>query len=435
MKTQDFKSTFSGPVIGKISVPGDKSISHRSIIFASIAEGISRINGFLEAEDCIATMNAFRLMGVTIEQPSVSHLIVHGVGKHGLKKPAEIINCGNSGTSMRLMAGLLAAQNFDSILTGDESLIKRPMQRIIKPLLQMGAQITANDGKAPLRIKGKQLLKGINYQLPESSAQVKSCILLAGLYAQGETSVTEAGISRDHTEIMLQNFKYPLKKTANSIIINSQGVCSANTISIPSDISSAAFFMVAASIIPGSELTIKNVGINPTRTGIINILRAMGADITLQNKGQMGGEAIADINVKYASLKGITIPLDWISLAIDEFPIIFIAAAFAVGKTTIQGASELRFKETDRIAAMVNGLRELGINATALEDGAIIEGGSIQSGCVDSMGDHRIAMAFSIAGALTKEGILVKNCANVATSFPTFVKTANTAGLSIEVFN
>lgn len=432
MRIINFVSKPSHSLTGAISVPGDKSISHRSIIFGALAKGTTVINGFLDGEDCMATLRAFQSMGVTIEGPDEQQVVIYGVGKHGLKKPTQVIDCGNSGTSMRLLAGLLAAQNFDSQLTGDESLLKRPMLRISKPLTQMGADIATADGKPPLTIKGGKKLKGIHYEMPEASAQVKSCILLAGLYAQGETSVTETGISRNHTEVMLESFSYPTHRSGNTITINSGSECLATEIFVPGDISSAAFFIVAATIIPGSELLIRNVGINPTRTGIIHILLEMGADITLLNQRQQGAEWVADLLVKYAPLQGINIPPEVVPLAIDEFPIIFIAAACAQGKTTLHGAKELRFKESDRIAAMVDGLKHLGINAQALEDGASIEGGTLQGGVVDSLGDHRIAMSFAIAGAVAQAPITIKNCANVATSFPLFIETAKELQLQIE---
>lgn len=432
MKTVNLISKPSHSLRGEIIVSGDKSISHRSIIFGALAKGTTVINGFLDGEDCMATLRAFQAMGVNIEGPDEQQVVIYGVGKHGLKKPAHVIDCGNSGTSIRLLAGLLAAQNFDSQLTGDESLLKRPMLRISKPLIQMGADISTVDGKPPITIKGGKKLRGINYTMPEASAQVKSCILLAGLYAQGETTVTEIGISRNHTEVMLESFSYPVRRSENSVTINSEGEFVATEIVVPGDISSAAFFIVAATIIPDSDILIRNVGINPTRTGIIHILLEMGADITLLNPRQQGEEQVADLRVRYAPLQGINIPVALVPLAIDEFPIIFIAAACAQGQTTLHGAQELRFKESDRIAAMVDGLRQLGINAQALDDGALIEGGTLQGGTVNSLGDHRIAMSFAIAGAVASAPIIIKDCANVATSFPLFVKTAKEVQLNIE---
>lgn len=425
---------FSYPVQaiqGTATVPGDKSISHRSIIFGSIAQGTTVVNGFLDGEDCLATLNAFQSMGVSIERPTAQQVVIHGVGKYGLKHPNAVIDCGNSGTSIRLLAGLLAAQPFDCELTGDESLLKRPMLRISKPLTEMGAEISTNEGKPPIKIKGG-ILNGIDYLMQEASAQVKSCVLLAGLYAEGETKIRETGISRNHTELMLKTFAYPVDIKDNIITVTSQAECRGTEINVPGDISSAAFFLVAGSIIPGSELVIANVGVNPTRTGIITILKQMGADISLLNQRQWGEEPVADLHVRYAPLKGIDIPPDLVPLAIDEFPILFIAAACAEGETRIQGAEELRHKESDRIGAMVDGLTCLGIDAESFADGALIKGGIIQGGQVDSRGDHRIAMSFAIAGAVSQQGIHIKDCTNVATSFPNFVTTANQLQLHIK---
>lgn len=432
MKTLDLVSKRSSSLNGEINIPGDKSISHRSIIFGALAKGTTVINGFLDGDDCMATLRAFQAMGVTIEGPDDQQVVIHGVGKHGLKKPEQIIDCGNSGTSMRLLAGLLSAQNFDSQLTGDESLLKRPMLRISKPLIEMGADISTVDGKPPITIKGGKKLRGINYVMPEASAQVKSCLLLAGLYAEGETTVTETGVSRNHTEVMLESFSYPIQHKEHSITLNASNEFIATDIFVPGDISSAAFFIVAATIVPGSDILIRNVGINPTRTGIIHILLEMGADITLLNQRQQGEEWVADLRVCYAPLTGINIAPELVPLAIDEFPIIFIAAACAKGTTTLHGAQELRFKESDRIAAMVDGLRTLGINAQALTDGALIEGGALHGGTVDSLGDHRIAMSFAVAGSVASAPVTVMNCANVATSFPLFVETARELQLQIE---
>ncbi|MCL9684238.1 3-phosphoshikimate 1-carboxyvinyltransferase [Legionella maioricensis] len=419
-------------IAGDITVPGDKSISHRSIIFGALAKGTTVITGFLDGDDCMATLAAFKTMGVEIEGPINHQVVIHGVGKYGLKKPNQIIDCGNSGTSMRLLAGLLSAQPFDSELTGDESLLKRPMLRVSKPLTQMGADISTHEGKPPIIIKGGKELSAINYVMPEASAQVKSCILLAGLYAKGQTRITETGISRDHTELMLKTFSYPVHQSGQSIEINADGECQGTNINVPGDISSAAFFIVAATIIPGSSVLIRNVGINPTRTGIIHILKEMGADITILNQRYYGEEQVADLQVNYSSLKGVDIPSSMVPLAIDEFPIVFIAAACAKGQTTLKGAKELRLKESDRIGAMVDGLLQLGIEAEGFEDGISIKGGVMHGGVVDSRGDHRIAMSFAIAGAVSSEPITIKNCANVTTSFPAFVTTANELHFQIE---
>jgi 3-phosphoshikimate 1-carboxyvinyltransferase len=437
MKTLQFISKPVHSLQGEMTVPGDKSISHRAIIFGAIAEGTTTVTGFLEGEDCLATLHAFQSMGVAIEGPFVQAsgeraIVIHGVGKYGLKKPSSTINCGNSGTTMRLLSGLLAAQPFDSELTGDSSLLKRPMERVSRPLGQMGAQITTMQGRPPVQLHGSQHLQGITYEMPEASAQVKSCVLLAGLYAQGETRVIEPERTRDHTELMLKAFSYPLTQQDRTITVNSTSECQATTIVVPGDMSSAAFFIVAATIIPNATILIKNVGVNPTRTGIIQILMQMGANITLTKQRQYGEELVADILVKYAPLKGIQIPVEMVPLAIDEFPILFIAASCANGQTVLRGAKELRCKESDRIGAMVDGLISLGIDAQALDDGAIINGGVLQGGVVDSCDDHRIAMAFAIAGAKAQAAVTIKHCANVATSFPTFIDTAARIHLAIQ---
>lgn len=417
---------------GEITVPGDKSISHRSIIFGAIAKGTTTVTGFLDGEDCLATMKAFQSMGVRIEGPENQRVVIHGVGKMGLQAPKSIIDCGNSGTSMRLLAGLLAAQTFDSEMTGDESLRKRPMERVARPLREMGAKIRTTEGRPPIYITGGQQLKGIEYLMPEASAQVKSCLLLAGLYASGETTVIEPGSTRDHTEKMLRTFSHPLEKIDNKLIINNKSECIATDLVVPGDISSAAFFIVAATLIPDSELFIKGVGINPTRTGIIQILKTMGADIQLTNQRKFGEEPVADILVRHAQLKGIEIDPILVPLAIDEFPIIFIAAACAKGTTILRGAKELRAKESDRLGVMADGLQQLGIQVQVFEDGLNITGGQLEGGELNSHHDHRIAMAFAIAGARAKNSVIIKDCANVATSFPTFVKIANTINLALK---
>jgi 3-phosphoshikimate 1-carboxyvinyltransferase len=432
LKQVDYISKPAVKVNGQIKVPGDKSISHRSIIFGSIAEGTSVIDGFLDGEDCLATLNAFKSMGVNIEGPHQQQVIIHGVGKYGLTQPKSVIDCGNSGTSIRLMAGLLAAQSFNSELTGDESLLRRPMLRVSKPLTEMGAEICTNEGKPPLRITGGKTLKGIDYSMPEASAQVKSCILLAGLYAKGQTIIRESGISRDHTERMLKTYSYPITIDKNTISVTSDGKCIGTKVQVPGDISSAAFFIVAGTIIPNAEIVIKNVGINPTRIGILHLLKEMGANINLVNICQFGEEPVADLHIKYAPLHGIHIDETLVPLAIDEFPILFIAAACAQGQTILRGAKELRYKESDRIGVMVEGLQRVGVQAEALEDGVIIQGGKINGGEVDSHGDHRIAMSFAIAGAVATNPIVVRNCANVATSFPNFIAVANALQIQIE---
>lgn len=425
-----------GVLQGQARVPGDKSISHRSIMLGSLAEGITEVSGFLEGEDSLATLQAFRDMGVVIEGPEKGRVVIHGVGLHGLKAPAGPLYLGNSGTSMRLLVGILAGQTFDSVLTGDESLSTRPMKRVADPLALMGADIeTGEGGTPPLRIVGNRSLQGIDYKLPMASAQVKSCVLLAGLYASGETRITEPAPTRDHTERMLRGFGYDVKTEGGQVSLNSRGVLQGRPIDVPSDISSATFFMVAASIADGSDITLSHVGINPTRVGVINILRLMGGDITLLNERFAGGEPVADIRVRSAALKGIAIPEEQVPLAIDEFPALFVAAACAEGTTVLTGAEELRVKESDRIQAMADGLAILGVSATSTADGIVIEGGQIQSGVVDSLGDHRIAMSFAIAGLRATGAILIRNCSNVATSFPGFVELSNSLGLRVSEEN
>ena len=417
---------------GRIRVPGDKSISHRSIMLGSLAEGTTEVEGFLEGEDALATLQAFRDMGVVIEGPHHGRVTIHGVGLKGLKAPAGPLYMGNSGTSMRLLSGLLAAQPFDTVLTGDASLSKRPMNRVAKPLREMGAVIeTGPEGRRPLTIKGGQRLTGMDYEMPMASAQVKSCLLLAGLYAAGRTSVTEPAPTRDHTERMLRGFGYPVSVEGSTASVESGHKLTATRIEVPADISSAAFFLVAASIAEGSELVLEHVGINPTRTGVIDILKLMGGDITLENQREVGGEPVADIRVRSAKLKGIDIPEDLVPLAIDEFPVLFVAAACAEGRTVLRGAEELRVKESDRIQVMADGLIALGVKAEPTPDGIIIEGGSIGGGEVWAHGDHRIAMSFSVASLRASAPIRIHDCANVATSFPNFLALA--AEVAIQV--
>lgn len=431
-QTIDYRVAPAEAVTGNIRVPGDKSISHRSIMLGSLANGTTEVTGFLEGEDSLATLQAFRDMGVVIEGPVNGRVTIHGVGMLGLQAPVGPLYLGNSGTSMRLLAGLLAGQAFDVELTGDESLSKRPMERVAAPLRQMGAIIeTAEGGRPPLRIKGGQTLKAIDYKLPMASAQVKSCVLLAGLYAQGKTRTTEPAPTRDHTERMLTGFGYPVERHGAVAELSGGGEMTATAIDVPSDISSATFFMVAAAIAPGSDITLTHVGVNPTRIGVINILQMMGADLELTHYREVGGEPVADIRVRYAPLHGIHIPEDQVPLAIDEFPALFIAAACAEGETVLSGAEELRVKESDRIQAMADGLEILGVRTVPTPDGIVITGGPIGGGEVDSLGDHRIAMSFAVASLRANGPILIRNCNNVATSFPGFVALANNAGLKI----
>lgn len=429
-----FKVNPGGKLQGEARVPGDKSISHRSIMLGSLAEGTTRVKGFLQAEDALATLQAFRDMGVNIEGPVNGEVTIHGVGKHGLQAPGKELYLGNSGTSMRLLSGLLAGQAFDTVLTGDKSLSGRPMKRVTEPLKTMGAVIqTTEKGTAPLRIAGQAgQMQGIDYAMPIASAQVKSCLLLAGMYAQGETSVTEPAPTRDHTERMLSGFGYPVKKEGSKITIDANGKLTACDIDVPSDISSAAFFLVGASIAPGSDLLLKHVGINPTRTGVIDILKLMGANIEVLNERIVGGEPVADLHVTSAPLKGIDIPEELVPLAIDEFPVLFVAAACAEGQTRLTGAEELRVKESDRIQVMADGLKILGVDAEPTPDGMVIQGGKpIGGGTVESHGDHRIAMAFSIAGLRAHAPITILDCLNVNTSFPEFKDLVKRLGLDI----
>ncbi len=425
---------------GTIRVPGDKSISHRSIMFGSLAEGSSRISGFLEGEDSLNTLRAFQAMGVQIEGPDEGRVTIHGVGMNGLKAPEKALDLGNAGTSMRLLAGLLAGQQFDVELSGDVSLSKRPMKRVTDPLSEMGAKIeTAEGGKPPLKITGGQTLNSFSYQMPMASAQVKSCCLLAGMYAQGKTCVTEPAITRDHTERMLKAFGCQVDVNGDTACVTGPAKLIATDIDVPADISSAAFFMVGASIAEGSDIVLQHVGINPTRTGIIDILKLMGADITLSNQIEVGGEPVADIRIKSAKLKGIHVPEKLVPLAIDEFPVLFIAAACAEGQTIITGAEELRVKESDRIQVMADGLQALGVDARATDDGMIIQGSgsgpAFNSGTVHSHDDHRIAMAFAMASLRADSEIHIEDCDNVNTSFPDFAGLGNSCGLAIQVID
>ena len=426
-----FECRPGGSVTGTIRVPGDKSISHRSIILSSIAEGVSHISGFLQGEDSLNTLRAFQAMGVSIDRNG-DRVRVEGVGLHGLKQPVNALDMGNSGTAMRLLLGLLAGQAFNATLTGDESLSSRPMNRVIEPLRTMNAYIDSQPGgTAPLAVHASAQLKPIDYRMPMASAQVKSCLLLASLYVQGTSTITEPAPTRDHTERMLRGFGCEVGTNGATISFKGGQILTACDIEVPADISSAAFFLVAASIAPQSEVIMQHVGINPTRTGVIEILKLMGADITLLNERVIGGEPVADICVRSAALKGIKIPESLVPLAIDEFPVLFIAAACAEGETELSGAEELRVKESDRIQVMADGLTTLGIRAEATADGIIIQGGSIEGGEVESHGDHRIAMAFSVAALRANETISIRDCANVNTSFPGFVDLAGQAGMKL----
>lgn len=410
---------------GEITVPGDKSISHRAIMLGSIADGDTTIKGLLKGEDNMATLKVFRQMGVSIDERENGTIAIQGKGLHGLTEPQDIIDAGNSGTTIRLLTGLLSGQNFFSVITGDQYLRKRPMKRVVEPLSQMGARIFGreNGNKAPIAIIGSKL-KGITYNSPVASAQVKSAILLAGLYADGNTTVTEPTLSRDHTERMLKYFGVKVERKATSVSISSGQKLIGREIVVPGDISSAAFFMVAALITEDSELLIRNVGINPTRTGIIDILQAMGGNLKILNGREVSGEPVGDIMVKSSRLKGIEIKGDMIPRAIDELPIAAVAAAFAEGTTKIRDAKELRVKETDRIQAMTDELRGIGVTVSAQPDGMTIEGGKrpIGNDSCDSWGDHRVAMSMIVAGLASEKGITISNTDCIDTSFPGFME-------------
>lgn len=417
------------PLLGELEIPGDKSVSHRAVMLAALADGISTIDGFLEGEDTRATAAIFSQLGVRIEIPSPSRRVVHGVGVDGLRAPAAPLDCGNAGTGMRLLSGLLAAQAFDSTLTGDESLSRRPMRRVIDPLSRMGARIEAEaGGLPPLRIRGGQAIRGMDYTLEVASAQVKSAVLLAGLYAEGETVVREPHPTRDYTERMLSAFGVDIEFSPGHARLRGGQRLRATEIAVPADFSSAAFFIVAASIVPGSELRLRAVGLNPRRTGLLVALRSMGADIAEEHRSEHGGEPVADLIVRHAPLHGIEVPLEIVPDMIDEFPALFVAAACAEGRTTVRGAAELRIKESDRLASMATGLRALGIEVDETADGATVLGGQIGSGEVHSHDDHRIAMAFSVAGQRATGPVRIFDVANVATSFPGYDALAQGIG-------
>ena len=420
---------------GELTVPGDKSISHRSLMLGSVAEGETRVTGFLASEDCLATMTAMQAMGVQIERPSPTELRVQGVGMRGLRAAGKPLDLGNAGTAIRLMTGLLAGQAFDSELIGDASLMNRPMERVAQPLRLMGARIETRGGKPPVRIQGGQLLRGIQYELPVASAQVKSAIMLAGLYADGVTTVVEPGVTRDHTERMLLTFGCRVEAVRGRISVTPPGRLSASSLEVPADFSSSAFFIVAGLLAAKDLLVVRGVGVNPTRTGLLDILGLMGADLRLVNHRSAGAEPVADIEIRPSRLKGIHVPEGLVALAIDEFPAFFIAAACAAGETVVTGAEELRVKESDRLAAMANGLAALGVDAEVQRDGMRVrgqpDGRPFAGGTIDSHGDHRIAMAFAMASVRAKGEIRILDVANVATSFPGFVDVARAAGLAV----
>jgi 3-phosphoshikimate 1-carboxyvinyltransferase len=429
----DWSSQPGQPLRGSVRVPGDKSISHRALMLAAIAEGESRIRGFLEGEDTRATAAVLSQLGVRIEAPAVGERRVYGVGLHGLRGSSQPLDCGNAGTGMRLLTGLLAGQAFDSTLVGDASLSKRPMRRVTDPLTQMGARIDTQDGLPPLRVRGGQSLRGIRYELPVASAQVKSALLLAGLYGVGETEIIEPHPTRDYTERMLAAFGWRIAFAPGCATLAGGHTLRATDVDVPADFSSAAFFLVAASIVPGSELRLPAVGLNPRRTGLLQALRLMGADIVVENTRESGGEPVGDLIVRHAPLHGIELPEALVPDMIDEFPALFIAAAVASGSTVIRGAAELRVKESDRIATMAAGLCSLGVSIEETPDGAIIHGGRIGAGTVETYLDHRIAMSFAVAGLVASGPVRINDCGHVATSFPGFLELSNRCGFALQI--
>lgn len=421
-------------VRGEISVPGDKSISHRALMLGGIAEGITDVSGFLASEDCLATLAALKAMGVRIERSRETDVRVHGVGHHGLTASAAPLDVGNAGTAIRLLMGLLAGQRFNSSLIGDSSLMRRPMERVAKPLREMGARIETMEGKPPVRIEGGAPLRGLDYVMPMASAQVKSAVLLASLYADGTTRITEPAATRDHTERMLRDFGVTLSQQGRVVEMAGGQRLRGCSVQVPGDFSSAAFFIVAGCLGATEPLTLRGVGINPTRTGLLDMLRLMGADIEIQPRaGASTAEPIADLVIRKRALRGVRVPEELVALAIDEFPVFFVAAAAASGETVVTGAGELRVKETDRLAVMAQGLKTLGVRCELLGDGLRIEGGMpLRGGQIDSDGDHRIAMAFSVASLLASEPLEIDDVANVATSFPGFPQLARAVGLRVQ---
>ncbi len=420
---------------GSLSVPGDKSISHRALLLGAIAEGRTRITGFLESEDCHATLNALRALGVTIEQPEAHLVLVTGAGMQGLRPSATPLDMGNAGTAMRLFMGLLCGQNFSSRLVGDGSLMRRPMERVAQPLRLMGARIDTQDGHPPVEVHGHSPLNAIDYTLPMASAQVKSAILLAALMARGRTRITEPATTRDHTERMLADFGAAISRSGATVELNGGQPLHSTPVEVPGDFSSAAFFIVAGCLAANEGMTLRRVGVNPTRTGLLTMLRLMGAQISVTPLEDSGAEPLADISVRTSALRGAVIPAELVPLAIDELPILFIAAACADGETVVSGAAELRVKESDRLAVMAEGLSALGISCEVLADGIRIRGGQLRGGRVDSHGDHRIAMAFAIASVRASGPIEIDDVANVATSFPGFPDAARRVGLSLAEVN
>jgi 3-phosphoshikimate 1-carboxyvinyltransferase len=427
----DFFVEPSAGIAGRLRVPGDKSISHRALMLGAIAAGTTRVTGFLEGEDCLSTLQAVARLGVTVHRPGPGEVHVEGVGLRGFKAPDGVLDMGNAGTAMRLFMGLMSAQPFDTELIGDASLMRRPMERVAKPLRSMGARIETQDGRPPVRIHGGADLHGIRYEMPVASAQVKSAVLLAGLYAQGETTVVEPAVTRDHTERMLQSFGVAVTARGGTVSVSPPAQLEATSVAVPGDFSSAAFFIVAACIGAREPVVIEGVGVNPTRTGLLEMLALMGADLRLVNHRSAGAEPVADIEVRPARLRGVRVPERLVPLAIDEFPAFFVAAACAEGETLVTGAEELRVKESDRIAVMARGLDAVGVRNEVLPDGLRIEGGPLGGGVVDSHGDHRVAMSFAIASLRASAAIQIRDVANVATSFPGFADLARAVGLKL----
>jgi 3-phosphoshikimate 1-carboxyvinyltransferase len=432
---RNFEARPAARVSGAVAVPGDKSISHRSLMLSGIAQGMSEVSGFLASEDCLATMTAMRALGVRIEQRSATHVMIHGVGLRGLRGADRALDMGNAGTAMRLFTGLLAAQSFDSQLIGDASLMKRPMERVAKPLREMGADVRTHGGTPPVDIGGGRGLHGIDYRMPVASAQVKSAILLAALFADSATTVVAPAVTRDHSERMLLSCGVRLDIEGLRVTLHPPQQLAGQRIEVPGDFSSAAFFIVAGLLgASAGGLAVENVGLNRTRTGLLDILRSMGARIDIVNL-RAGAEPVADLLVHASALRGVRVPADLVPLAIDELPILFIAAACAHGETVVTGAEELRVKESDRIAAMSAGLTALGVTHTVLPDGMRIEGrdegAAFGGGEIDSHGDHRIAMSFAVASLRASKPLVVRDVANVATSFPGFVELAQSVGLDV----
>jgi 3-phosphoshikimate 1-carboxyvinyltransferase len=427
----DYRVEPAAGIAGRLRVPGDKSISHRALMLGAIASGTTRVTGFLEGEDCLSTLKAVAKLGVQVHRPGPGEVRVEGVGLRGLQAPGSVLDMGNAGTAMRLFMGLLSAQSFDTELIGDASLMRRPMERVATPLRSMGARIETLDGRPPVRIRGGAALRGLHYDMPVASAQVKSAVLLAGLYAQGDTTVAEPAVTRDHTERMLQSFGVEVLARGGTVTLRPPVRLEASSIAVPGDFSSAAFFIVAACIGARTPVVIEGVGVNPTRTGLLEMLSLMGADLRLVNHRSAGAEPVADIEIRPAKLRGVRVPERLVPLAIDEFPAFFVAAACAEGETLVTGAGELRVKESDRIAVMAHGLDAVGVRNEVLPDGLRVEGGPVGGGVVDSHGDHRVAMSFAVASLRATAPIEIRDVANVATSFPGFADLARSVGLKL----